>query len=68
MNLEFDNALTKVDITIISFSIFYKIKVLVKIGMKLVRVKLGDKNRSLNLLFLIIKKLNQKFYFSCNST
>lgn len=64
--LEFDNAPRKVGITSI-FSIFYEINILVRIGMKLVRVKLVDKNQSLKFFFLIFKK-TKKDYFSPNQT
>lgn len=54
MDLEFGNAPTKVGIAA-SFSVFYKTKILVKFGMKLVSLMFGEKNQSLRPLFLIIK-------------
>lgn len=57
---------TKVGITTI-YSVFYKIKILVTMNIKLVWVKLGGKNQSLGFHFLIINKTKFAF-FSCKTT
>lgn len=51
MDLEFGNAPTKVGIAA-SFSVFYKTKILVKFGMKLVSLMFGEKkSKSQTLIF-----------------
>lgn len=59
MDLEFDNVSVKVDITT-SFSIFYKNRISRNNWYEGCMSKIDDKNQSLRLLILVVKK--PKFY------